>query len=152
MRWRVQISQPESRPSGTERYLRVVHPAVRGCRGIVAAVAVFSAAGAIGGRGGLALASSYLAFLGSYCLLNFRQCRETHCAITGPGWTLAALLGLAAVAAPGPALSWYGVTGESIAAITICTLGYGLEWRGGPRDRPRGPAQHLNHRAGRPPT
>ena len=50
MRWRVQISQPESRPSGTERYLRVVHPAVRGCRGIVAAVAVFSAAGAIGGR------------------------------------------------------------------------------------------------------
>jgi len=95
----------------------------------VAAVAVFSAAGAIGGRGGLALASGYLAFLGSYCLLNFRQCRETHCAITGPGWTLAALLGLAAVAAPGPALSWYGVTGESIAAITICTLGYGLEWR-----------------------
>src|SRR6266851_5447791 len=123
MRWRVQISQRESRPSGAERYLRVVHPAVRGCRGIVAAVAVFSAAGAIGGRGGLALASGYLAFLGSYCLLNFRQCRETHCAITGPGWSLAA------VAAPGPALSWYGVTGESVAAITICTLGYGLEWR-----------------------
>jgi len=95
----------------------------------VAAVAVFSAAGAIGGRGGLALASGYLAFLGSYCLLNFRQCRETHCAITGPGWTLAALLGLAAVAAPGPALSWCGVTGESVAAITICALGYGLEWR-----------------------
>jgi hypothetical protein len=125
----VQISQPESRPGGAERYLRLAHPAVRGCRGIVAAVAVFSAAGAIGGRGGLALASGYLAFLGSYCLLNFRQCRETHCAITGPGWTLAALLGLAAVAAPGPALSWYGVTGESVAAVTICTLGYGLEWR-----------------------
>src|SRR5260370_40023157 len=129
MRWRVQISQPESRPSGTERYLRVVHPAVRGCRGIVAAVAVFSAAGSLRGRGRAALASGYLAFLGTYCLLNFRQCRETHCAITGPGWTLAALLGLAAVAAPGPALSWYGVTGASIAAITICTLGYGLEWR-----------------------
>src|SRR5216684_3281228 len=122
-------SQPESPRTRTEQYLRVVHPAVRGCRGIVTAVAVFSAAGAIGGRGGLALASGYLAFLGSYCLLNFRQCRETHCAITGPGWTLAALLGLAAVAAPGPALSWYGVTGESIAAITICAAGYGLEWR-----------------------
>ena len=108
----VRVSQPESRPGGTERYLRLVHPVVRGRRGIVAAVAVFSAAGAIGGRGGLALASGYLAFLGSYCLLNFRQCRETHCAITGPGWTLAALLGLAAVAAPGWALSWYGVTGE----------------------------------------
>ena len=92
-------------------------------------MAVSSAAGAIGGRGGLALASGYLAFLGSYCPPNFRQCRETHCAITGPGWTLAALLGLAAVAAPGPALSWYDMTGESVAAITICTLGYGLEWR-----------------------
>jgi hypothetical protein len=125
----VQVSQPESRLSGAERYLRLARPVVRGCRGIVAAVAVFSVAGAIGGRGGLALASGCLAFLGSYCLLNFRQCRETHCAITGPGWTLAALLGLAAVAAPGPALSWYGVTGESIAAITICTFGYGLEWR-----------------------
>ena len=125
----MQISQPESRLSVTERFLRLVHPVVRGCRGIAIAVAVFAAAGALGGRGGLALASGYLAFLGSYCLLNFRQCRETHCAITGPGWTLAALLGLAAVAAPGPALSWYGVTGASIAAITICTLGYGLEWR-----------------------
>ena len=125
----MQVSQPESRPSGTGRYLRLVHPVVRGCRGIVVAVAVFAAAGAIGGRGGLALASGYLVFLGSYCLLNFRECRETHCAITGPGWTLAALLGLAAVAAPGPALSWYGVTGESIAAIAICTVGYGLEWR-----------------------
>ena len=125
----MQVSQPESRPSAAERYLRLVHPVVRGCRGIVAAVAVFAAAGAIGGQGGLALASGYLAFLGSYCLLNFRRCRETHCAVTGPGWTLAALLGLAAVAAPGPALSWYGVSGESIAAITICTLGYGLEWR-----------------------
>jgi hypothetical protein len=100
----VRVSQPESRLSGTERYLRLVHPVVRGCRGIVAAVAMFSAAGAIGGRGGLALASGYLAFLGSYCLLNFRQCRETHCAITGPSWALAALLGLAAVAAPGSAL------------------------------------------------
>ena len=124
----MQLSQPESRPSGTGRYLRLVDPVVRGCRGVVAAVAVFAAAGVLGGRGGLALASGYLVFLGSYCLLNFRQCRETHCAITGPGWTLAALLGLAAVAAPGPALSWYGVTGESIAAITICAAGYGLEW------------------------
>lgn len=125
----MQVSQPESRPSGTERYLRLAHPVVRGCRGIVAAVAVFSAAGAIGGRGGLALAAGYLAFLGTYCLLNYRHCRETHCAVTGPGWTLAALLGLAAAGVPGPALSWYGLTGESIAAISICVLGYGLEWR-----------------------
>ena len=125
----MQISQPASRLSGTERYLRLVHPVVRGCRGIAIAVVVFSAAGALDSRGGLALASGYLAFLGTYCLLNFRQCRETHCAITGPGWTLAAVLGLAAAAAPGSALSWYGVTGVSIAAIAICALGYGLEWQ-----------------------
>jgi hypothetical protein len=92
-------------------------------------VAVFAAAGAIGGRGGLALASGYLAFLGIYCLLNSRECGETHCAITGPAFNLAALLGFAAVATPGSALSWYGVTGASIAGITICTLGYGLEFR-----------------------
>ena len=136
------VSQPESQPSGTGRYLRLVHPVVRGCPGIAAAVAVFAAAGAIGGRGGLALASCYLAVLGSYCLLNFRQCRETHCVVTGPGWTLAALLGLAAVAAPGAALSWYGVAGESIAAITVCTLGYGLEWRVAARTGRRTLRQH----------
>jgi hypothetical protein len=120
--------QPESPRTRTERYLRLVRPVARGCWGIVAAVAVFSMAGAIGGRGGLALASSYLAFAGGYCLLNFRQCRETHCAITGPGWTIAALLGCAAVLTPGSGLSWYRVTGASLAAIAICILGYGLEW------------------------
>lgn len=74
------------------------------------------------------MASAYLAFLGTYCLLNYWQCRETHCAITGPGWTLAALLGFAAVLTPGPGFSWYRTTGESLAAIAICILGYGVEW------------------------
>jgi hypothetical protein len=120
--------QPRSSRTWTEQYLRLVRPAARGCWGIAAAVAVFSAAGAIGSRGGLALASSYLAFLGGYCLLNFRQCRETHCAITGPGWTIAALLGCAAVLAPGSGLSWYQVSGSSLAAVAVCVLGYGLEW------------------------
>jgi hypothetical protein len=129
----MQSSQPDSPRTRTERYLRLVRPVARGCWGIVAAVAVFSAAGAIGGRGGLALASGYLAFLGSYCLLNFRQCREAHCAITGPGWTIAALLGFAAVLTPGPELSWYRVSSASLAVIAICILGYGLEWAVGAR-------------------
>lgn len=120
--------QPASPRPRTQQYLRLVRPAVRGCWGIAAAVAVFSAAGAIGGRGGLALASGYLAFAGSYCLLNFRQCRETHCVITGPGWTMAALLGFAAVLMPGSGLSWYQVSGASLAAVAVCVLGYGLEW------------------------
>ena len=122
----MQARQLEPRAGGTERYLRLVRPMVRGCWGIAIAAAAFAAAGAIGGRGGLALASGYLAFLGGYCLLNFRHCREIHCAVTGPGWAAAALLGFAALA-PGSALSWYRVTGESRAAIAICILGYGLE-------------------------
>src|SRR5258707_13876261 len=91
MRWRVQISQPESRPSGTERYLRVVHPAVRGCRGIVAAVAGFSAADAIGGRGGPAPAHGLPGFLGSDFPLNFPHCPATPLAITAPSRTPPAL-------------------------------------------------------------
>jgi hypothetical protein len=120
--------QPASPRTRTQQYLRLVRPAARGCWGIVAAVAVFSAAGTAGGRGGLALASGYLAFVGSYCLLNFRPCRETHCAITGPGWTMAALLGFAATLTPGSALSWYQVSGQILAAVAVCILGYALEW------------------------
>jgi hypothetical protein len=112
----------------TEQYLRLVRPAVRGCPGVLVAVAAISAASAAGGRTGLVVASGYLAFIGSYCVLNFRQCRETHCAITGPGWTAAAFLGIAAALAPGRDLSWYRLAAESIAAITICALGYALEW------------------------
>jgi hypothetical protein len=74
------------------------------------------------------VASGYLAFLGTYCLVNFQQCGETHCAVTGPGWTLAALLGFAAALAPGPGMSWYRVPGESLTAIAICMAGYCLEW------------------------
>src|ERR1022692_1902340 len=119
-------NQPDSPRTRTERYLRLVRPGARGCWGIVAAVAVFSAAGAADGRGGLALASGYLAFLGSYCLLNLRECRETHCAITGPGWTIAALLGFAAVLTPGSEWAWCRGSGERLPGVAICIPGYGM--------------------------
>jgi hypothetical protein len=119
----LQVSQLESRPSGTERYLRLVHPVVRGCQGIVVAVAVFSAAGAIGGRGGLALAGfpgqllpAELPAVPGGALRDHRSWLDAR-----------RRLGFAAAASHGPALSWYGVTGESIAADAICILGYGLE-------------------------
>jgi len=110
-----------------ERYRRAVEPAVRGIAGVVASVVFFAAAGAAGGRAGLAIASVWVAVAGTYCLANFRHCRETHCAVTGPGWALAALLGFAAAATPGAALSWYRVTPEAVVFVVVLAAGYGLE-------------------------
>jgi hypothetical protein len=110
-----------------ERYRRAVEPAVRGVAGVVVAVAFFAAAGAVGGRGGLAISSVWLMVAGTYCLANFWHCREAHCAVTGPGWTLAAALGVAAAITPGTALSWYRVTAQAIVFVVILAVGYGLE-------------------------
>jgi hypothetical protein len=111
-----------------KRYRRAVEPAVRGVAGVVAAVAFFAAAAAVGGRAGLAIASAWVAIAGTYCLANFWHCRETHCAVTGPGWTLAAVLGFASALAPGAALGWYRVTAEAIVFVVILAAGYGLEY------------------------
>jgi len=110
-----------------ERYRRVVEPAVRGIAGVAASVAVFAAADAVGGRAGVAIASAWVAVAGTYCLANFWHCRETHCAVTGPGWTLAALLGFAAAATPGTDLSWYRVTAQAVVFVAVLAAGYGLE-------------------------
>ena len=106
-----QVRTPGTRAAGhvVDRYRRAVEPAVRGVTGVVVPVAFFSAGAAVGGRAGVAIASVWVMVAGMYCLANFRHCRETHCAVTGPGWTLAALLGFAAALAPGTGLAWYGV-------------------------------------------
>lgn len=109
-------------------YVRVTGPVLRGPAGILIAVASFAAAGAVGGRAGLAIASGYVAVIGTYCLLNFLRCRETHCGVTGPGWLLAALLGFAAALVPGSALSWYRTRTEAAVFLVILAAGYGLEW------------------------
>jgi hypothetical protein len=111
-----------------ERYRRAVEPAVRGVAGVVLTVVFFAAAAAVGGRGGVAVASTWVAIAGTYCLANFWHCRETHCAVTGPGWTLAAVLGFAAALAPGAALGWYRVTAETVVFVVILAAGYGLEY------------------------
>jgi hypothetical protein len=110
-----------------ERYRRAVEPAVRGIAGVVASVAFFAAAAAVGGRAGVAIASVWVAVAGTYCLANSRHCRETHCAVTGPGWTLAALLGFTAAAAPGGGLSWYRVSAQAVVFVMVLAAGYGLE-------------------------
>jgi len=111
-----------------ERFRRAVEPAVRGVAGVVVAVAFFAVAAAVGGRGGVAIASAWVAVAGSYCLANFWHCRETHCAVTGPGWTLTAMLGFAAALVPGTALSWYRVNVETMVFVVILAAGYGLEY------------------------
>jgi hypothetical protein len=84
---------------------------------------VFALASSLGGRAGVAVAGGYSAFVGGYCLLNFRACREAHCAVTGPGFAAAGLLGLTAAAWPGPVLSWYSVRLEAIAFLAILVGG-----------------------------
>jgi len=110
-----------------ERYRRGAEPAVRGVAGVVVTVAFFAVAAAVGGRGGVAIASAWVAVAGAYCLANFWHCRETHCAVTGPGWTLAAALGFAAALAPGAGLSWYRVNVETLVFVVILAAGYGLQ-------------------------
>ena len=114
--------------SAMERFRRGAEPAVRGVTGVVVTVAFFAVAAAVGGRGGVAIASAWVAVAGSYCLANFWHCRETHCAVTGPGWTLTAALGFAAALAPGAGLAWYRVNVETMVFVVILAAGYGLEY------------------------
>jgi len=114
--------------AAAERFRRAVEPAVRGTAGVMVTVAFFAAATVVGGRGGVAIASAWVAVAGAYCLANFWHCRETHCAVTGPGWALAAVLGFAAALAPGAGLAWYRVNVETMVFVVILAAGYGLEY------------------------
>ncbi|HET9972836.1 MAG TPA: hypothetical protein VFQ68_31695 [Streptosporangiaceae bacterium] len=107
--------------------MRAAGPVLRGPAGIAVAVASFAAGSAAGGRAGLAVASGYVTVAGLYCLLNFLQCRETHCSVTGPGFLLAAAAGFAAVLLPGTVLSWYRTGTEAAAYLVILAAGYALE-------------------------
>ena len=120
-----------------EWFRRAVEPAVRGVAGVVVTVAFFAAAAAVGGRGGVAIASAWVAVAGAYRLANFRHCRETHCAVTGPGWTLAAVLGFTAALAPGTALAWYRVNAAVVVFVMVLAAGFGLEWLVASRTRRR---------------
>lgn len=81
----------------------------------------------VSGRGGVALASVWVLFMGSYCALNFLLCRETHCLITGTGWPALSLAGLAAALTRGTGISWFGVNVEVGAFVVSLGLGYALE-------------------------
>lgn len=109
------------------RYRRLLEPAVRGRPGIVVTVAVFLVGAAIGGRAGVGLAAVWVLVSGTYCLANFWCCRETHCVLTGSGWTTLGLAGLAAASIPGGGLGWLRVDVFALAYLAILGAGYGFE-------------------------
>jgi hypothetical protein len=114
--------------SVAERYRRAAEPWVRGMRGVAVTVVLFAVAGAVGGRGGAAIAGAWMLAAGLYCLANFRHCGETHCVVTGPGWSLAGVLGLAAAVTPGGSLAWYRVSVQAAVFLVVLAAGYGLEY------------------------
>jgi hypothetical protein len=116
-----------ARPGLVGGYRRAVEPAIRGAGGVVATAVAFAAGAAVGGRAGLAIASGWMLVAGTYCLANFRHCREAHCAVTGPGWTLAAALGFTAAAAPGAAMSWYRLGTQLAVFLAVLAAGHCLE-------------------------
>ena len=107
------------------RWLRPVEIVLRGRVDVAIVIAVFVTAGAVGGRTGVAVAGVWLLLSGLYCLLNFWLCRETHCVVTGAGWTPLGLLGL--VAANSSVLPWYRVDIELAGYLVALVAGYALQ-------------------------
>lgn len=110
------------------RYLRAVERSQRGMAGVALFAATLAVALVVGSRIGLILVSGWLLFVGTWCVGNFVRCRETHCGVTGPGWTLIAVVGFAAALAPDAGLRWYSVGLEIMATLVILAIGYGLQW------------------------
>lgn len=109
------------------RYRRLLEPVVRGPLGIVVTVGVFLAAAGIGSMAGVALAATWVLVSGLYCLANFWCCRETHCVVTGSGWTALALVAFVLVAIPGGAPGWLRVEVLALAYLVVLAAGYAFE-------------------------
>lgn len=88
-------------------------------------IGVFVVAGVVGGWAGLLVASAWVLLSGAYCLANFWHCRETHCVVTGSGWTPLGLVGL--VAALTPALPVVRVWLVALVYLGVLAGGYGLQ-------------------------
>ncbi len=74
---------------------------------------------------GDALALVYFTAYGLYCLQNYVGCREYHCAVTGPGFLLAA--GLLLVR--DTSLFDHGIGVPYLVFFAAALLGHVLEWR-----------------------
>ncbi|HLI05746.1 MAG TPA: hypothetical protein VKV40_04185 [Ktedonobacteraceae bacterium] len=67
----------------------------------------------------------YFAAFGFYCLQNFVGCREYHCMITGPGFTLAALVMLLRIIG----IFDHGFGLPYLIGALASLIGFTLEWR-----------------------
>lgn len=90
-------------------------------------MAAFLVAAGIGGEAGVAVGAVWVLVSGSYCLANFCCCRETHCLVTGAGWTALGLAALAVVSISGSGLGWLRVDVVALAYLVVLGAGYGLE-------------------------
>lgn len=97
VRLRLGCAVPPSSPpdTPTKRVVDRILRAIDGWPQVMALVALLVVAGALGGRGRLALELAAFAIGGGFCLANFWRCREAHCVVSGLGWS--ALVGLTAV-------------------------------------------------------
>lgn len=109
------------------RYRRLLEPVVRGPLGIGVTVGVFLAAAGIGGSAGVAVAATWVLVSGTYCLTSFFCCRETHCVVTGSGWTALALLAFVLVSISGGAPGWFRVDVLALAYLVVLGTGYAFE-------------------------
>lgn len=107
-----------------DRYRTLMAPFVRGCTGLCFALIVFALASSLPPEAGLLLGSSWCLWAGSYCLVNYWRCRETHCMVTGPGWLAVGLVGVISAASG----MWFSRNAVLDAAVLVVLLGYGLEW------------------------
>ncbi|HZD65533.1 MAG TPA: hypothetical protein VE152_05505 [Acidimicrobiales bacterium] len=109
------------------RYRHLLEPIVRGRVGVAVTVAALLVAAGIGGRAGVAVAVAWVLVSGSYCLANFWCCRETHCLVTGTGWTVLGLGTPAVLLISGGAVGWLRVDVVALAYLVVLGAGYGVE-------------------------
>lgn len=107
-------------------YTNVTGPLLRGCVVFLTVAVAAAASSALGPVTGLLIAAAFFLVAGTYCLANFARCRETHCIVTGPGWSVLAIAGF------GATVAGRDIRGEAWTAfLVIAIAGYAFEaaWR-----------------------
>ncbi|MGH2872790.1 MAG: hypothetical protein ACRDL5_10080 [Solirubrobacteraceae bacterium] len=117
---------PPGRHGRTGAALGFLDQLTRGRSGWTVGVSALVIANAVNGRAGVAVASAYVLLVASYCLLNLWACREAHCALTGPGFAVAGMLGVAAAIWPAT-LQWYSAGLETVVYLAILAAGFAFE-------------------------
>jgi hypothetical protein len=118
---------PAARPAnGFERaldiYTGLTAPFLRGCWVFATVALVWSLTRSTGVVGGLVLQGAFFLIFATYCLANFERCREAHCIVTGIGWSVLAVISLAA-ATTGHDLR----NADWITFLVVAVAGHGFE-------------------------